>query len=97
MKVCVWFGMLGSQPNHQFDQTLFCEGEVLQGLGPRQCGADMVEATFATVEDITGLYMGDVTTAYGLKPEAKVWVHDNTDKDTGEGFTAVFVDLEDLK
>ena len=95
MKVCIWFGLIAVNYNPPSNQLLFVDGDLLMGLGPRQCEVKLTATTVQDAEAVTGLHVDDVTTQYGLKPTDRLWLYN--DNDDGDGFTAVFADLEDLK
>jgi len=95
MKICIWFGLIAVDYTPPNNQILFVDGDLLTGLGPRQCEERMVETTISDAEGATGLYLEDIIQNYKLDPECRLWFYN--DNNDGDGFTALFVDLDDLR
>lgn len=85
MRVCVWFSAVGTV-NEQ--QVLFCNNQLLSGMGPRQ--NDLQAQLVATT--VGALVNDGIVDELGLPHQTTAWFYDGT-ATTGEGVTAVFVDL----
>ncbi len=96
MKVCIWFSCMAMNYQPPGNMILFCDGEVLVGLGARQLTAKLIESTLEEIENITGMNSDSVMDVWPLMDDTKLWVYDDQGDD-GEGFMAVFIDSDDLK
>lgn len=86
MKVCVYFAVLGNNPD---TQCLFADGELLIGSGTRQTDATKYLNEMHIGELVS---MGILDGNMGFEDNRRAWLFDNT-QTTSEGVVAVFVDM----
>lgn len=86
MKVCIYFCVLGNNPDMQ---CLFTDGELLIGLGNSQTdGTQFINETHigSVVE------LGILDSNMGFADNKRAWLFDNTQA-TSEGVVAVFIEV----